>query len=332
MVTEKKTVRLILSHQSFIPFPHHLDIVYDLNKKSHEGINSRLALVMKSGKYTLGYKSVLKSLRGSKGKLILISTNCPPLRRSEIEYYAMLAKVGVHHYNGSKFLSSLARPVFKDSLFSCFCEDNVDLGTACGKYFRVSCLSIVDPGDSDIIKSIPGDHTDMIIQKRGMCQNTHLTKMETNKPLFLFSCCCQVSHKENFQNRELSKFGNIALSSHYQENSTIVMSSLSYNGGYIGKESCFNAFSDKTGDVKLPCERREEKKTVAREIMSPPMLPSHVPSVLKREYTSDGRLLLKEEKVCRNEYFRAHRSNGRLMIQLVSLDEDDDRDSDVKNC
>ncbi|AEE36048.1 putative The fantastic four family protein [Arabidopsis thaliana] len=110
------------------------------------------------------------------------------------------------------------------------------------------------------------------------------------------------------------------------------MSSLSYNGGYIGKESCFNAFSDKTGDVKLPCERREEKKTVAREIMSPPMLPSHVPSVLKREYTSDGRLLLKEEKVCRNEYFRAHRSNGRLMIQLVSLDEDDDRDSDVKNC
>lgn len=24
--------------------------------------------------------------------------------------------------------------------------DNVDLGTACGKYFRVCCLSIIDPG------------------------------------------------------------------------------------------------------------------------------------------------------------------------------------------
>ncbi|KAE9444949.1 hypothetical protein C3L33_23154, partial [Rhododendron williamsianum] len=66
--------------------------------------------------------------------------------------------------------------------------DNVDLGTACGKYFRVSCLSIIDPGitvvflyheaflpdstitswlncfifissgDSDIIKTLPGDH------------------------------------------------------------------------------------------------------------------------------------------------------------------------------
>ena len=38
------------------------------------------------------------------GKLIIIANNCPPLRKSEIEYYAMLAKVGVHHYNGSKFL------------------------------------------------------------------------------------------------------------------------------------------------------------------------------------------------------------------------------------
>ncbi|GJW99600.1 RNA-directed DNA polymerase, eukaryota, partial [Tanacetum coccineum] len=104
-------------------------------KKTHESINNRLALVMKSGKYTLGYKTVLESLRSSKGKLIIISNNCPPLRKSEIEYYAMLAKVGVHHYNGN----------------------NVDLGTACGKYFRVSCLSIIDAGDSDIIKTLPSD-------------------------------------------------------------------------------------------------------------------------------------------------------------------------------
>lgn len=38
-----------------------------MQKKSHESINNRLALVMKSGKYTLGYKTVLKSLRNSKG-------------------------------------------------------------------------------------------------------------------------------------------------------------------------------------------------------------------------------------------------------------------------
>lgn len=85
---------------------------------------------MKSGKYTLGYKTVLKSLRGGKSKLVMISSNCPPLRKSEIEYYAMLSKTGVHHYSGN----------------------NIDLGTACGKYYRVCCLSITDAGDSDILK------------------------------------------------------------------------------------------------------------------------------------------------------------------------------------
>merc|ERR1711862_147917 len=67
-------------------------------KKNQESLNARLALVMKSGKYTLGYKTTLKSLRQGEAKLILIANNCPPLRKSEIEYYAMLSKTGVHHY------------------------------------------------------------------------------------------------------------------------------------------------------------------------------------------------------------------------------------------
>ncbi|XP_024374687.1 large ribosomal subunit protein eL30 [Physcomitrium patens] len=106
-------------------------------KKAQESINNRLALVMKSGKYTLGYTTTLKSLRGGKGKLVIIANNCPPLRKSEIEYYAMLSKTGVHHYSGN----------------------NVDLGTACGKYFRVCTLSITDPGDSDIIRSMPTEQS-----------------------------------------------------------------------------------------------------------------------------------------------------------------------------
>ncbi|CAL7943445.1 unnamed protein product [Xylocopa violacea] len=88
---------------------------------------------MKSGKYVLGYKQTLKSLRQGKAKLVIIANNTPPLRKSEIEYYAMLAKTGVHHYVGN----------------------NIELGTACGKYFRVCTLSITDPGNSDIIKSMP---------------------------------------------------------------------------------------------------------------------------------------------------------------------------------
>ena len=71
-------------------------------KNQTESINSRLALVMKSGKYTLGYKSTLKTLRSGKSKLVIICNTCPPLRKSEIEYYAMLAKTSVHHYAGSE--------------------------------------------------------------------------------------------------------------------------------------------------------------------------------------------------------------------------------------
>eukprot|EP00842_Homolaphlyctis_polyrhiza_P003298 jgi/Hompol1/396/HPOL_001327-RA len=100
-------------------------------KKNTETINTKLALVMKSGKTALGYKSTLASLRSGKSKLIIISGNCPPLRKSEIEYYAMLSKTQVHHFAGN----------------------NIELGTACGKYFRVGSLSIIDAGDSDIISA-----------------------------------------------------------------------------------------------------------------------------------------------------------------------------------
>lgn len=62
------------------------------NKRTADSINSRLALVMKSGKVTLGYKSTLKSLRTGKAKLVIIAGNTPPLRKSELEYYAMLSK------------------------------------------------------------------------------------------------------------------------------------------------------------------------------------------------------------------------------------------------
>jgi large subunit ribosomal protein L30e len=66
-------------------------------------------------------------------KLVLIGSNCPPLRKSEIEYYAMLAKTSVHHYSGN----------------------NIALGTACGKLFRCSVLTVTDPGDSDIVRAVP---------------------------------------------------------------------------------------------------------------------------------------------------------------------------------
>lgn len=92
-------------------------------------MNSRLKLVMKSGKAILGYKHSLKALRKGKAKMVLIASNCPHLRKSEVEYMSMLAKTQVHHYSG----------------------DNTSLGTACGKFFNCSVMCITDAGDSDIL-------------------------------------------------------------------------------------------------------------------------------------------------------------------------------------
>ncbi|ODQ67149.1 60S ribosomal protein L30 [Nadsonia fulvescens var. elongata DSM 6958] len=100
-------------------------------KKNSENINSKLALTIKSGKFTLGYKSTVKAIRQGKAKLIIIAGNTPPLRKSELEYYAMLAKIQVHHFQGG----------------------NNELGTACGRLFRIGVLAIVDAGDSDILSS-----------------------------------------------------------------------------------------------------------------------------------------------------------------------------------
>merc|ERR1712023_606268 len=81
--------------------PPRATMVAKNKKKSSENIGARLALVTKSGKYSLGYRSTLKSLRKGRAKLIIISANCPPIRKSEIEYYASLSRTTVYHYGGN---------------------------------------------------------------------------------------------------------------------------------------------------------------------------------------------------------------------------------------
>ena len=87
---------------------------------------------MKSGKSTMGYKTGLRTLRRGKAKMLILSSNIPPLRKSEVEYYAMLAKTPIFNYKGT----------------------NTDLGTSCGKFFRVSMVTILDQGDSDILSTV----------------------------------------------------------------------------------------------------------------------------------------------------------------------------------
>merc|ERR1712151_257018 len=104
-------------------------------KKAGDNINQKLQLVFKSGKAVLGVRQTLKQIRTAKAKMVILSKNCPALRKSEIEYYCMLSKTHLHHYDGN----------------------NTELGTACGKYFRVGVLAITNPGDSDILRMIDAE-------------------------------------------------------------------------------------------------------------------------------------------------------------------------------
>ena len=46
-----------------------------LQKKSRENINNKMQLVMKSGKYMLGYKVIIKTLRSSKGMDLFVTVD-----------------------------------------------------------------------------------------------------------------------------------------------------------------------------------------------------------------------------------------------------------------
>ena len=61
-----------------------------------------------------------------------MANNTPGLKRSQIEYYCMLGRIPVIHYEGA----------------------NTELGRACGKLYAGSVLSVIDPGDSDLLKVI----------------------------------------------------------------------------------------------------------------------------------------------------------------------------------
>ncbi|KAK7855196.1 hypothetical protein CFP56_029397 [Quercus suber] len=116
-------------------------------------------------------------------------------------------------------------------------------------------------------------------------------------------------------------------------------------GDYIGMESCLDineevqysskdknsgGESDSEVYIKKCRAKREQRRAMRQREFPPPIpllartenLPCHMPWVLKRHYTSDGRLILTEERVKHHEYFRAHRADGRLTLQLVPLDDE----------
>ncbi|MEM4255294.1 MAG: 50S ribosomal protein L30e [Candidatus Norongarragalinales archaeon] len=95
-------------------------------------VGQSIRLAVDSGKVEIGLQKALKlSLTGG-AKAIVLAKNCPAA--GEIRQYARASKVAVVDFEGN----------------------GVELGAVCGKPFSVSALSVIEEGNSDILKFNPG--------------------------------------------------------------------------------------------------------------------------------------------------------------------------------
>lgn len=67
-------------------------------RKALDSLYIRLAQVVKIWKCATCLRQTVLPLRRGGARLILTANNSPSLRKTEIEYYAMLSKTGAHYY------------------------------------------------------------------------------------------------------------------------------------------------------------------------------------------------------------------------------------------
>jgi large subunit ribosomal protein L30e len=89
-----------------------------------------IRVAVDTGNVTLGSDKSVQGLKLGKGKIVIISQNCPDDIREDVVYYSKLSNIPVHVYEGT----------------------SLELGSVCGKPFTVATLIIKDPGDSNILE------------------------------------------------------------------------------------------------------------------------------------------------------------------------------------
>ena len=89
-------------------------------------INKALKTAVTTGKVLFGFDQTMKAVKAGKAKLIIFSSNCPDKHLTIIEEYK---EVPSHRFSGT----------------------NIELGSACGKPFSISVLSVLSEGESEIL-------------------------------------------------------------------------------------------------------------------------------------------------------------------------------------
>ncbi len=98
-------------------------------------LENELKVAMRTGKVVLGSRQAMKLAALGKGKLIILARNCPEDLRALILHHAKLSNI----------------PTYVCPLSS------KELGEACGRRFMVAALTVLDEGDSEIMKLVESE-------------------------------------------------------------------------------------------------------------------------------------------------------------------------------
>ncbi|RLF12454.1 MAG: 50S ribosomal protein L30e [Thermoprotei archaeon] len=95
-------------------------------------LENELKVAMKTGKVILGSRETLRTVAHGRGRLIILARNCPPDMKDLIVHHAKLSNI----------------PTYVCPLSS------KELGETCGRRFMVAALTVLDEGDSEIMKLV----------------------------------------------------------------------------------------------------------------------------------------------------------------------------------
>jgi len=91
---------------------------------------NELKIALKTGKVELGTRSAIRLAKTGKAKLIVIAKDAPENVSKDLAYYTKLSGIATYVYQGTGW----------------------NLAGACGKPHIVVTLSVLEPGDSEVLR------------------------------------------------------------------------------------------------------------------------------------------------------------------------------------
>ncbi|EQD44100.1 50S ribosomal protein L30e [mine drainage metagenome] len=93
-------------------------------------LSNDIRLAVDSGVTALGLNEVIRSIRDAKAKLIVVASRNKESTMQDIAHMAKVANVPMEVFEGNP----------------------IELGAVCGKPFSVSAVSVIEAGNSNILK------------------------------------------------------------------------------------------------------------------------------------------------------------------------------------